>query len=627
MPHRYRLIVDMAPTGVLLVDLAGRIVLANVLAEEIFGYGHRELIGVNVDQLMPAEFRHEHARLRSGFADQSSHRAMAGRELPAERRDGTRITIEVGLSVLGEGRDRFLLANVVDVTARVNTSRALRDSDARFRQLADAILEVFWLTDLARTEFTYVSPAYARVWGRTPEGLRARASEWLDSVVADDRPRVDEALSAHGGNGFEIEYRIRRGDGRIRWIRDRAFPVKDETGLVTGLAGVAEDITERRQLEHQVRQASHTRLVGQLAGGVAHEYNNLLTVMTGVTELLRVECLDKPRALDLVDRLEGATTRARDLTAQLLAFGQQDVLTPRRVDLNQVVTDSRLLLQHLLGEGVSVEAKLAPRPMMVTIDVARWSQVLANLALRAQPQLGTGGRFLLATMEADLGVSVTSNGVALPAGRHVCLVVTDTGTALTPSEREHIFEPAFDPGGLGLGLAAVKGIVEQSGGRIRVDSAPGRGNRFMIAVPETPGGAEPEPLPAPAPVAAASGTILLVEDEPEVRAIAAEFLEIEGFTVIQAVNGDHALKVIAQLGVAPRLMITDVVMPGADGREVAEALTARFPGTPVLFTSGYTDDVVVRRGVSQAEVSFLAKPYTSSTLMAKVREALASREG
>jgi two-component system cell cycle sensor histidine kinase/response regulator CckA len=229
-------------------------------------------------------------------------------------------------------------------------------------------------------------------------------------------------------------------------------------------------------------------------------------------------------------------------------------------------------------------------------------------------------------MEADLGVAVTSNGVALPSGRHVCLVVTDTGTALTPEERERIFEPAFDPGGLGLGLAAVKGIVEQSGGRIRVDSAPGRGNRFLIAVPETPGGVEPEP-PAPKAMIAASGTILLVEDEPEVRAIAAEFLEIEGYAVTQAVNGDHALKVIAQLSAAPQLLITDVVMPGADGREVAEALTVRFPGTPVLFTSGYTDDVVVRRGVSQAEVTFLAKPYTSSTLMAKVREALASHKG
>ena len=158
-----------------------------------------------------------------------------------------------------------------------------------------------------------------------------------------------------------------------------------------------------------------------------------------------------------------------------------------------------------------------------------------------------------------------------------------------------------------------------------MDSAPGRGNRFLIAVPETPGGVEPEPLPATTPAVAISGTVLLVEDEPEVRAIAAEFLEIEGFTVTQAVNGDHALKVVQQLTTAPLLLITDVVMPGADGREVAEALTARFPGTPVLFTSGYTDDVVVRRGVSQAEVTFLAKPYTSATLMAKVREALAAR--
>jgi PAS domain S-box-containing protein len=508
---------------------------------------------------------------------------------------------------------------------RNRTEAALRASEERIREITDTISEVFWLSNPEKSHLEYVSRAYETIWGRTRERIYESPLDWVEAVHPDDRGRVvDAAMSKQLDGSYDEEYRIVRPDGTIRWIRDRAFPVRDAEGAVIRIAGIAEDITDRRQLEAQLTQAQKMESIGQLAGGVAHDFNNFLTVIIGSAQLLEASVAADPGAMQLVEEIQAAGVRATSLTRQLLAFSRKDLAEPRVLEFNGVIADTQKMLRRLLGEDVLLTSTLDPKTGCARIDPGQWVQVLMNLAVNARDAMPAGGRLTIETRAVDLRDPAPGG---LQAGRYAELTVTDTGTGIAPSVKAHVFEPFFTTKkanrGTGLGLAVVYGIVKQSGGHIQVESEARQGTTFRIWLPVV----ESQPLSMPHRVHAHVGgteTILVVEDDPTVRRLAVRGLSGCGYHVIEAADGLQATQLL-QNNTAVDLMVTDVVMPGISGRELADAVRELRPDLKVLYTSGYTADDVVRRGVETAHVAFLAKPYEPQSLAAKVRGVLDQR--
>lgn len=538
---------------------------------------------------------------------------VEGRSMPERESDG---------SVLWRG---FL----IDVTQRKNAEVALQESEERFRQITENIKEVFWLTDPETREVMYVSPAFESIWGRCSAELHTSPKVWADAVHPEDRAGVLAALAAKKrGELYDEQYRIVRPDGSIRWIHDRGFPVRDASGTVIRIAAVAEDVTDRHQLESELRQAQKMESVGLLAGGVAHDFNNALTVIMGATEVLS-ECVPKQGdAPVMLEDIRKATERAAALTRQLLSFSRKDVVAPRVVDFNGLVTETQRMLKRLLREDIDLVSVLAPDLPHVKVDPGQWGQVIVNLAVNARDAMPHGGRLTVETCNAVITASDDQKAGAPKPGHYVKLSVTDTGVGMSPDVVAKIFEPFFTTKGVGegtgLGLAVVFGIVAQSAGYIDVRSEEGKGTTFDLLIPaadatiEHPTG----PVVQAQGVAKSSGVVLLVDDEPHLLQLADRILTSKGYTVISAGSAEDALRVVAERQCGIDLLLTDVVMPAMDGRELADRVRERCGGIPVLFTSGYTEDAVVRDGVQTANAGFIQKPYSPSALVRKVHDAI-----
>jgi two-component system cell cycle sensor histidine kinase/response regulator CckA len=528
------------------------------------------------------------------------------------------------------GRELAILT-ITDVTDRRRAEQALLASEARFRQLAESVHEVFWLVDPQENQLLYVSPAYETIWGRSCQSLYASPRDWMMAVHPEDQERIHEAARTKQAAGlYDEEYRIVRPDGAVRWIRDKAFPVRDESGRITRIAGTAEDITEHRQLEAQLRQTQKLESIGQLAGGVAHDFNNWLTVISGCTELVAEMLPAEPAAGELVAEIKHAGERAAALTRQLLAFSRREVLAPAVIDLNTVVADTEKLLRRILGEDIVLTTVLTPTISRVRVDAGQWIQILMNLAVNARDAMPTGGKLTIETREVHLDEAYTKLHPSVRAGHYVVLAVSDTGAGMTSDVKARIFDPFFTTKplgeGTGLGLAVVHGIVEQSGGHIGVYSEPGIGTTFNLYLPTVEADADSSMKESSAPARPhGTETILLVEDEDSVRRITARILRRHGYTVLEASGGAAALDLLKHEHRNVTLLITDVVMPHMDGRELAETVQACYPEIKVIYTSGYTEDAVVRHGILHAEVAFLQKPHTSAMLIGKIREVLDPR--
>ncbi|MBV9489942.1 MAG: response regulator [Verrucomicrobia bacterium] len=505
--------------------------------------------------------------------------------------------------------------------------QVLRESEERFRQLAENINEAFWMTDPAKRQMLYISPAYEAIWGRPREPLYAAPDTWTEAVHPEDRDWVLQTAKGPENKGaYDQEYRIVRPDGTVRWIRNRAFPVRDAAGRVIRVAGVAEDVTERRRLELQLRQAQKMEAIGQLAGGVAHDFNNLLLVIFGHSEMLALESSpDDPRQ-ESITEISRAAERAAALTRQLLAFSRQQVMELTLLDVNVLVTEAEKLLRRLIGEDIQLTTNLQPNLSRVRADSGQMDQVIMNLAVNARDAMPKGGRLIIETRDVEFDAVYAKAQPDVRPSRYVLLAVTDTGCGMTPEVQARIFEPFFTTKGVGhgtgLGLAVVHGIIKQSGGHITVFSMPGTGTTFKIYLP-----AVDEPSAAPAKAVASepvggNETVLLVEDEEPVRAVTALLLESLGYRVLEAAGGEEALRLVDADPGKIDLLMTDVVMPDISGRKLADKLRQRLPGLKVLFQSGYTGDAVVRHGVPHAEVAFLQKPFCLDVLARKVREIL-----
>jgi PAS domain S-box-containing protein len=399
----------------------------------------------------------------------------------------------------------------------------------------------------------------------------------------------------------------------------------DEQDL--GVIAILRDLTAVRALEAQLRHAQKMEAVGRLAGGLAHDFNNLLTVITGRSQLLLLKLAPESPLRRDVELVEETAHRASALTRQLLAFSRKQLVQPRVVDLNEVVRSMETMLSRLIGEDIALATRLDPTAGCVRADPAQLEQMIVNLAVNARDAMPLGGRLTLETSYVRLDDGFTRQTVGLRPGPHVRLIVRDTGVGMDGLIKAHLFEPFFTtkgPGkGTGLGLATVYGIVTQSGGAIRVDSEPGQGAVFTIDLPRVD---EPADLRGDAGVPAAaphgSETVLLVEDEPEVRGLARDILHQQGYTVLEAADGDEALRVGREHGGPIHLLVTDVVMPQMGGRQLADRLKAGRQEVKVLYVSGYTDDAILSQGVSETGTAFLPKPFTASALAYKVREVL-----
>lgn len=508
---------------------------------------------------------------------------------------------------------------------------ALRDSEERFRQLAENIQEVFWMSEPERNRMLYISPTYERIWGRSCEEMYASPRAWLEAIHPEDRDHIlRAALNKQAAGTYDEEYRIVRPDGAIRWIHDRAFPVHGSGGTVIRVVGVAEDVTQRRTLEEQLRQAVKMEAMGRLAGGIAHDFNNLLTVIDGYSAML-LDSEELPNQLrGQLQEVKSAAERGTSLTKQLLAFSRRQIIQPMDVDLNQLVTRMIGMLQRLIGENVNLVADLDPGLGLVRVDPTQFEQVIVNLTVNARDAMPSGGILTIETRKVDLA-EPADGGATRPPESLVRLTVRDTGKGMDSETRARIFEPFFTTKevgkGTGLGLSTVYGIVTHSKGTIEVASQPGRGASFAIFLPQQPGVARPVQSVEPAARSlSGSETILLVEDATEVRSFMRDVLGTRGYQVLEAGNGAEALRLCERHTAPIHLLISDVIMPGMGGPELANQAKAVRPMLKVLFISGYAGDEAQCAHIQAMGAAFLQKPVAPTVLLSKTREVLGRGE-
>jgi len=614
---------DGASEAIYVKDRAGRYLFFNPAAARFVGRPVEEVLGRDDTELFDPD---DARRLRA-----SDHRVMTG---------GRSVTTEEVLTAAGTTRTylgtkspyRDASGDVVgvigisrDMTDWKRAEEVLRLRDRAIQAVAQGIL----ITDPNRPDnpAVWASPGYERMTGYAAGEIVGRNCRFLQGKDTDPAAaaRLRRAIAA--GEGCTVELLNYKKDGTPFWNELSISPVRDDQGRLIHFVGVQVDVTARRTLDEQFRQAQKMEVVGRLAGGVAHDFNNLLTVINGYSELLLVGLPPGDPSREMLEEIHKAGERSAGLTRQLLAFSRKQILDARVLDPNAVVAEAEKMLRRTIGEDVRLTLALAPDAGRVRADAGQLEQVLMNLVVNARDAMPRGGRLTIRIRNATLGAAADPAHPAARPGPHVVLSVTDTGTGMTDEVKAHLFEPFFTTKGVGqgtgLGLATVYGIVQQSGGHLRVESAVGKGTTFEVYLPRAEGGSGA--VPARSAVRAAPRgveTILLVEDDDGVRGLTRHVLTGAGYAVLEATDGEAAVGVAAGHAGPIHLLVTDVVMPGIGGREAAERLVAARPGLRVLFLSGYTEDAVVRNGVSREDVDFLQKPFAPAAFAVKVRQVL-----
>jgi len=550
----------------------------------------------------------------------------ASMEVPLITKGGRRIPFEyrAGLIRDRDGEPRFVVSVGRDITQRRAKDTRLRYHAGLLDSVSDAIVS---------TGEGFV----VQSWNRAAERIYGwSVNEVLGRVFHDLMQPQYTGITREGvlrifdqAGRWQGEVLHRRKDGSRVRIWTTVTALRDDDGVRTGIVAVNKDVTEVRLLEEQLHQAQKMEAVGQLAGGVAHDFNNLLTVVSSFSRVMLEELEPDAPFRDEVEEIRAAADRAAKLTGQLLAFSSRQILEPRTFDPNVVVANMTGMVQRLLGESIQLSLSPDPQGGLIHADPGQLEQVIMNLGANARDAMPGGGRLAITLETRTLGAEDLTAYPSAAAGPYVVIGVSDDGLGMDDETRARIFEPFFTTKvtgkGTGLGLATVYGIVRQSGGHVDVQSAPGAGTTFRICFPRSARPLEPEPRPSHLtirPRARGTETVLLVEDDRAVRKVTSMVLRKSGYEVLSADSAAEALKLAREFDRTIHLLLTDVVMPGGSGPELAGLLLKSRPETRVLYTSGYTDDDIVHHGLIDADVQFIGKPFKPRELAAKLREIL-----
>ena len=499
----------------------------------------------------------------------------------------------------------------------------LRRNEARFRSLVVNMSDVICLIDTDGV-IGYVSPAVERVLGYSDDELVGRNG--FELVHPDDVPRAHSVLDqVSRGETVSMEIRVRRKDGSVRWVEavlDNRLEQPDLNAIVI----VYRDVTEAKALEQQLLQSQKLEAVGQLAGGVAHDFNNILSVISNYAEFVIEDLPPGDPKREDVEEIQKASQRASNLVRQLLTFSRREIIRRRVLDLNSIIFDMQKLLRSAIPENIDMSVRLTAAPVYVDADPTQVEQILMNLCVNARDAMLDGGCLEIATRIQEVGSELARRKPGLSPGLHVVLSISDTGIGMPTDVQDRAFEPFFttkDRGqGTGLGLATVYGIVDRLGGYIEVQSAPGKGTTMDVYLPSSDQVEDVREERLPAPSSGGSETILVAEDEEAVRNLVERMLAREGYRVLAAPSAERALEICDSEGEQIDMLLSDVIMPETSGKELAERIAQRRPGLPVVFMSGYTDEIIARHGILEEGEVLIQKPFDAKELLARVRQTL-----
>jgi PAS domain S-box-containing protein len=617
--QRFKTIIQNLPGAVFAHDIEGRLLFVNKSASTYTGYSEQELLAMTVPDIDSGDFTKEDRH-------QLWHDLNVGESKTIQsthtRKNGSKYPVEIHLNAISLDNQPVILPIVIDITER-------KQAEAERERLITAIEQgddVVIITD-ADGLIQYVNQAFETVTGYTREEVHGQNPRILKTGNQDESFYRDMWATLTGGNTFHGRMINKRKDGSLYTEDATISPVRDAAGHIVNYVAVKRDVTAHIQLENQLRQAQKMESVGRLAGGVAHDYNNMLSVILGYTEMAMDQVdPDGPLYADL-NEVYTAGKRSMEITGQLLAFARKQLISPIVMDLNETVDGMLKMLRRLIGEDIDFAWKPAIRLWPVNMDPSQIDQILANLCVNARDAITGVGKITIETENVCFDESYCADHAGFIPGEFVMLAVSDNGCGMDKETQERIFEPFFTTKevgkGTGLGLATIYGIVKQNQGFINVYSEPGKGTTFRIYLPRYGGDMDEASTGIVSEIIPGQGeTVLLVEDEQKIIRMAQIMLEKLGYRVLSASAPGEAIRLASEHTGEIHLLMTDVVMPEMSGRDLADHLHALYPDLRVLFMSGYTADVIAHHGVLDAGVCFIQKPFSFRDLSTKVREAL-----
>jgi PAS domain S-box-containing protein len=635
-------LLETLPDAIVAVDREGTILQVNTLTQNLFGYLRDELIGEKIEILVPETYRATHHQHRADFTETPRTRRMgADLDLYGRRRNGSEFPVEISLSPVATDKGMFVLSAIRDISDRKRIAEELRRANEELHQrtaeqLGEYRTRLVSIIDSSEDAIyskgldgiiTSWNRGAERIYGYQPEEV---VGKHISILAPDDRKDEIPEILRKIARGETIEHyessRVTK-DGRQLDVSISISPLRDSKGKIVGASAIARDITSQKRAEGQLHQAQKMEAIGRLAGGVAHDFNNILGIISACSEFLRDRIDPATGTGQYIENIKKATERGSSLTRQLLTFSKSSSIQPRILDLNERLRDVSKLLRPLMGDDVEILI-VSKSPAVVEADPGQLDQIVVNLAVNARDAMPRGGKFILETRSEKFDEDFAEQHQNMPAGKYIVLAVSDTGTGMDGATVARIFEPFFTTKemgkGTGLGLATVYGIVKQSAGHILVYSEPGHGTTFKIYLPSADHkiGLESKSEVETVSPKRQGTTILLAEDDEIMRGLTRQLLQEHGYTVLEADDGKSALEIVHSHRGPIDLLLTDVVMRRMSGPELVEHLHASHPDLKVVFMSGYTGELMSEREVLKRGVTLLEKPFSRTSLLNTIHTTL-----
>jgi PAS domain S-box-containing protein len=636
-------LLEALPDAIVAVDGEGTIVQVNSQTLELFGYSRSELVGQKVEMLVPESYRPRHHQHREHFTAAPKTRRMgADLDLYGRRRNGSQFPVEISLSPVSTESGMFVLSAIRDISDRKRLAEELRRANEELHrrtseQLGEYRTRLASIIDSSEDAIigkgldgiiTSWNKGAEHIYGYTPEEA---VGKHISLLAASDHPHEIPEILRKINRGETVEHyesvRVAK-DGRRLDVSISVSPLRDAKGDVVGASAIARDITAQKRTEGQLHQSQKMEAIGRLAGGVAHDFNNILAIISACTEFLRDRMDRAPETSQYIENIKRAIERGSSLTRQLLAFSRSSVIKPCVLDLNERLKDVGKLLRPLMGDDVEILIVSKSPAAVIEADPGQLDQIVVNLAVNARDAMPHGGKFILETSTVRFDEAFAEQRRAVPAGKYVLLAVSDTGTGMDEATVSRIFEPFFTTKemgkGTGLGLSTVYGIVQQNASHILVYSEPGHGTTFRIYLPSAEhkiGTGSTSETETVSPKRQGT-TILLVEDDEIMRSLTRQLLREHGYNVVEADDGKSALEWVESHPGQLYLLLTDVVMRRMSGPELVERLKASRPDLKVVYMSGYTGELIAEREILKRGITLLEKPFTRTALLNTIHQTL-----